>query len=100
MRALYETPPSAAELAAYGLVLDDLDSAEFGVWPDNLPAVNVLVAMNTQWRTGYGGATGLDYNVLPSVFSLVGIPRGDWPDTFECVRVLESEALKVMSEKD
>lgn len=68
------------------------------MWPDNLPAVNVLIAMSTQWRVGAAGPVGLDYNVLPAVLRLQGIPRSDWPDTFECVRVLEAEALTVMSE--
>lgn len=68
------------------------------MWPDNLPAVNVLISMATQWRVGMSGATGLDYNVLPSVFQLVGIPRKQWPDTFECIRVLEAEALAMMEE--
>lgn len=67
------------------------------MWPDNLPAVNVLIAVSTQWRTGACGATGLDYNVLPAVFRLMQIPETDWPDTFECLRVLEAEAMDVMN---
>jgi len=83
----------------FGFVLDDLDDATVDIWPDNLAATNVFVAMTTQWRTGFGGATGLDYNVLPSVFRLTGIPRKEWPDTFECVRVMEAEAMHVMAEQ-
>lgn len=75
-----------------------MDDTAAEVWPDNVAAVNVFIAMDTQWRTGFGGATGLDYNVLPSVFRLAGIPRKEWPDTFECVRVMEAEAMKVMGE--
>ena len=95
-RALYEKGPSEAELASFGLVLSDLDDTAVGVWPDNMPAVNVLIAMGTQWRVGMSGATGLDYNALPAVFRMLAIPRKDWPDTFDCLRVLESEAMKVM----
>jgi hypothetical protein len=58
----------------------------------------VFIAMATQWRTGAIGATGLDYGALPAVFRLVGVPRAKWPDTFECLRVMESEAMKVMGE--
>lgn len=82
----------------YGLTVEDLDDGAVCVWPDNLAAMNVLIAMSTQWRTGGMGVTGLDYNALPSVMRLVGIPRGDWPDTFECVRVMEAEAMTVISE--
>lgn len=67
------------------------------MWPDNLPAVNVLIAVSTQWRAGMGGATGLDYNVLPAVFRMMNIPEADWPDTFECLRVLEDEALETLN---
>lgn len=59
--------------------------------------MNALIAVSTQWRVGMSGATGLDYNVLPAVFRMLQIPESDWPDTFECLRILESEALKVMN---
>lgn len=75
----------------------DLDDA-VDIWPDNLAAVNVFIAMSTQWRTGAMGATGLDYSVLPSVMRLTGVPRALWTDTFECLRVMEGEALRTMSE--
>ncbi|WP_343582479.1 DUF1799 domain-containing protein [Enterobacter sp.] len=36
------------------------------MWPSFL----VFQAVSTQWRTGMGGASGLDYNVLPWVMRL------------------------------
>jgi hypothetical protein len=78
-------------------VASDLDDA-VELWPDNLLAVNVFIAMSTQWRTGAVGATGLDYSALPAVFRLVGVPRALWTDTFECLRILEGEALRTMSD--
>ena len=84
-------------MSRYGLTLSDLDNTAVPVWPDNLPAINVLIAVSTQWRVGMSGATGLDYNVLPAVFRLLQIPESEWPDTFECLRILESEAMKVMN---
>lgn len=60
--------------------------------------MNVFVSMSTQWRTGFSGATGLDYGALPTVLRLQSIPRPDWPDTFDALRVLEGEALSVMRE--
>lgn len=83
-------------MAAFGLTASDIEAAE--VWPDNLPAVHVFVAMATQWRTGMGGPVGLDYAALPAVLRLTGAPRGTWPQTFEDIRVMEAEALKVMGE--
>jgi len=84
-------------MAAFGLTANDI--AAIDVWPDNLPAVNVFVAMATQWRTGMSGPVGLDYSALPAVLRLTGAPRGTWPQTFEDIRVMEAEALKVMGEQ-
>lgn len=61
--------------------------------------MNTLIAMSTQWRLGPSGfPTGLDYTALPAVMRFAGVPRAFWPDTFECVRVMEAEAMAVMSE--
>lgn len=51
----------------------------------------------TQWRVGMSGPYGLDYNVLPFALRACGIPRADWPDTFDGVRVAESVALEMWS---
>lgn len=84
-------------MSRYGMILADLDDTAVPVWSDNLPAINVLIAVSTQWRVGMNGATGLDYNVLPAVFQMMQIPNDDWPDTFECLRILESESMKMMN---
>lgn len=60
--------------------------------------MNLFVAMATQWRTGFSGATGLDYTALPVVREAQQIPDDDWPDVFDALRVLEGEALSVMRE--
>jgi hypothetical protein len=73
------------------------EEEEFGIWPENLPAVQIFMAMGTQWRIGMSGATGLDYSVLPAVFELYGIT--DRKQAFNDLRVMESAALEVMREK-
>lgn len=88
-----------AELAAYGLLPEDLDDQSVGVWPDNVLACDVFVAMQTQWRSSGYGATGLDYTAIPAVLSLLDVPRESHADTFECLRVMESEALRLMDEQ-
>lgn len=98
-RAIYEKQASEAELAIVGLSLDDLDGGCVDVWPENVPALNLLIAMSTQWRSGMNGPTGLDYAALPAVLRMQGIARADWPDLFDCLRVMESEAMKVMGER-
>lgn len=53
-------------------------------------------ALGTQWRIGMGGATGLDYNAVPVVLRLQGVPRSDWPQLFDDLRVMEGAALQAM----
>lgn len=89
-----ETLSNAA--AAWGFTEEDMAAPPVGIWPDNMDAVKVFAAMGTQWRTGMGGATGLDYGVLPSVFRLTAVPRADWPDVFDDLRVMEGAALVEM----
>lgn len=99
VRAIYGKEVTENDLAGTGFTLADYPDAAAELWPDNLLAANAFIAISTQWRTGYSGATGLDYNVIPSVFRLIGIPRLEWADTFECVRVMEAEAMTVMAEQ-
>ncbi len=66
------------------------------VWPDNLIAVNVFIAMSTQWRTGYAGPTGLDYAALPAVLRLTGVPAAERAGVFDALRAMEDAALETM----
>jgi hypothetical protein len=43
-----------------------------------------------------GGATGLDYSVLPAVMDLVGIE--DRTEVFAMIRIMEQAALSQMAE--
>lgn len=104
MAALYSTTAAklpAGELAAFGLVPEDFPELDeqIGVWPDNLWPVNTFIAMQTQWRVGVAGAIGMDYSALPAVLALVGVPADEQADTFECLRVMEAEALSQMEKQ-
>ena len=90
-------------MARFGLTAADYasdeDAAPVGVWPDNLPAVNLFIATLTQWRVGPTGCpTGLDYGVLPEVLRMLGRPPAD-AHLFNDIRTLEGEALTVMAEQ-
>lgn len=71
--------------------------ADVEVWPDNDAAVMAFAQMGTQWRVGMGGPVGLDYSPLPFVLRMNGVPRADWPEVFESVRVMENAALTAMN---
>lgn len=56
-------PTNAWTAAIAGLGLLDAPAAErvAYLWPDNVVAWNCWQGVQTQWRVGMGGATGLDY---------------------------------------
>lgn len=85
-------------MAAFGFTADDFDET-VEIWPENWLAFEVFAAMQTQWRAGMNGATGLDYAALEPVMRLHGIPKRKRAEVFEAVRLMEGEALAVMREK-
>jgi hypothetical protein len=78
------------------LTLEEASGPGVEVWPDNLQAVNVFIAMATQWRVGPAGAVGLDYAALEPVMRMTGVPPGDVADVFGGVRIMEDAALEAM----
>lgn len=81
-------------MALFGLSPDDFAEDEeevFGVWPCCWQSFRVFEAMSTQWRVGFGGATGLDYAALPITARLLRIQANK---VFDDVRVMEAAALK------
>lgn len=84
-------------MAMFGLTLDDIDE-EVEVWPDNWQAFRLFNALSTQWRTGPGGATGLDYSVIREVSTLIGIKKRQIHEMFPDLQIMEAEALAVMAE--
>lgn len=64
--------------------------------PENALSFDVFCAMDTQWRVGVGGATGLDYGALPTVLRFLGVKRAEWSAVWDSVRVMERAALEEM----
>jgi hypothetical protein len=95
---MYERGPTAEQLGALGLSLADVPEEEVEVWPDAWTALRLFEALGTQWRTGQGGASGLDYTAIPITASMLGIKRRDLPDIFPDLRIMEVEAMAVMAE--
>jgi hypothetical protein len=65
------------------------------VWPENKEPFEVFCAMQTQWRIGPAGATGLDYAALPAVMDIMGVKRKRRADIMAAVQVLEREVLRL-----
>lgn len=91
--------PKDDDLAAFGLppelTKSFIEDSTCWVWPQNWNTVMLFLAMQTQWRVGMSGATGLDYAALPVIAKGEGIRLK--PSRIAGLRVMESEALKQMA---
>lgn len=95
---MYEPRATAEDMAKLGLTLADIAEDDVEVWPDNWTVFRLFNALGTQWRTGPGGAAGLDYTSIRDVASYIGIKKRQLPELFPDLQVMEAEALAVMAE--
>lgn len=78
--------------------LEEIPVEDVFIWDINWEAFNLFNALSTQWRVGMGGATGLDYSVIPSVGKMLGYKKKDVNAMFPDIQVMENEALITMGE--
>lgn len=72
---------------------------EIGVWPENWEVVNFFIEFcQTQWRTGMGGPTGLDYTSVLACLHGLRLGRDRVDAMFADVRVMERGALQAMAD--
>lgn len=64
------------------------------IWQENWPALQLYLRMRTQWRVGFAGPVGLDYNVLFHLLDREHLDPDQHDDLFECVRVIEDTLLE------
>ncbi|AVG17026.1 hypothetical protein CFN79_14840 [Chromobacterium vaccinii] len=97
---MYERQPDTAQLDAFGLTAADLgQQQDVEVWPDNWQAVHLLNRMSTQWRVGFGGAVGLDYNVLYRMMDRLGLVPEEYDQMEADIQMMEQEVLGLHSNK-
>ena len=99
-----------AALAALGLqVGTDTDEADGSapeppsdkcyLWPCNLAVFNLWQRVQTQWRTGMAGNTGLDYAaVIAYMRDVAGVKRSEHAAMFKGVQAMEFAALEVWAD--
>lgn len=98
-------------LAQVGAVAVDADGAECAVrvartmaapwylWPCNVPTWNLWSRVQTQWRVGMAGATGLDYAGVWAVLHNSRLRPRQARLHFERIQSMERAALKVWDDK-
>lgn len=74
------------------------ESKDLEIETDNWDTVMLFLRVQTQWRIGLSGATGLDYS---AVFQTMDRLKVSDPDgiVFEGLQIMECSALKSMSTK-
>mgnify|MGYP002507829641 CR=1 FL=1 len=55
--------------------------------------------LQTQWRIGMNGRTGLDYNVLFSSLDRMNLSASDYDELFSDIQTLEFAALEEMNKQ-
>lgn len=71
------------------------------LWPDNVDTWGHWRQVQTQWRAGMSGATGLDYAGVSAYLTEQGIQPGtpERQEIFEGLRAAEQATLEVWSEQ-
>ena len=66
----------------------------FKILKENLDAVKLFLSVQTQFKTGFGGVSGLDYAAVLSVANMYSY---DLPSVFEDLQVMEMKALELIN---
>lgn len=96
VRALYWRRPTAAEAGVWGLRVDDYPEPQVDLWPENWPSIELFNQLSTQWRTGPGGAVGLDYNVFFHELDRRALSPHEYDEMMAAIRLIERTALEMM----
>ncbi len=63
------------------------------LWPCNVQAWQLWTQLQTQWRVGMGGATGLDYSAVRAWFDEMGLEGDTRRECWAGVRACERATL-------
>lgn len=87
-------------MLAAGLRPEDFGDEAFEIWPENEKSIALFSSLSTQWRMGFSGPTGLDYNVLYSRMDRLNLDDAAHERLFQDIRLIESEALQLLNQRD
>ena len=68
------------------------------MWEENWETVEMFLRLQTQWRVGMGGYTGLDYGAAQWLFSLYQIKKPS--ELLEDLQVMEAAVLEAMAKRE
>jgi hypothetical protein len=71
----------------------DEEPDSFGILPENVEALNWFLLMQTQWRVGMNGLTGMDYGVFLQWAKEEGVKRSNRVWLLGDLRMMEGQYL-------
>jgi hypothetical protein len=69
------------------------------LWPDNVRTWECWMSVQTQWRAGMAGATGLDYAGVRSALAIQGVRGAELREVFAGIQAAELATLSAWSAK-
>lgn len=69
------------------------------LWPELVPALNLWFAVQTQWRHGWGGPTGLDYAGVRASPAFRALDRAQREPAFADLCIMERAAILAWAER-
>ena len=93
---MYEQLPADDKPDAFGLTRADFERVPVEVWPEHRVVYRLFCDLQTQWRGGSAGPTGLDYNTLFHKLDRMGLAPDEYDAIEADIRVMEYEALAAM----
>lgn len=95
-----------AEAREAGFELEDFEAEEVEVFPENIPALELLQRIGTRWVSvslgGMGGGTvvtGIRWEAVYPLMDRMGLSPEDFEALLCDLEVMEREALSVINEK-
>lgn len=79
---------------------EDYETEPFELWPENEKSIALFSRLSTQWRTGFSGPVGLDYNPFFYLMSRMNLTTEEHDQLLYDIQQIESEALNIMHKKD
>jgi len=73
----------------------EAEDVEFEVDRENWETVMMFMRVQTQWRYGFAGPTGLDYAAVEAAMRMVRAEKTD--DLFTGIQIMEVAALKTLA---
>ena len=82
----------------FGVKLPEkINKKDFKILPENIDAISLFLRVQTQFRVGFGGVTGLDYAAVIQVASMYSYNK--LPFLFEKLQIMEIKALELINKE-